>query len=378
VGSISGALVRTYTYDTAGNTTADGSATYAYDDSGRMISATKGGLTGTYWINALGQRVRKSVGGTSTYFVYDESGHLVGEYGGGGALIQETVWFGDIPVATLRPKTGGGVDAFYVHTDHLSTPRRISRPSDNVVVWRWDSDPFGSAGANQDPDGDATIFAYNLRFPGQYADFETGLNYNYFRDYDPNTGRYVQSDPIGLAGGMNTLTYAYASPNSLSDPTGLDVTVNITGRTLSSTGNSISGTINVTSTISLIAPFNGHTIENSQAGENHDKPPVPGGSHAAHIRTDRNPNRIELQNVIGYTNIQIHIGNDPGDFMGCFGVGNSKSLDFIGNSVAAMNEILSIVQADGTGNITVNVGPAPSPAPLGPLTPSVNPFPLGF
>ena len=219
--SVSGSLVRTYGYDAAGNTTSDGTATYAYDDSGRMVSVTKAGVTATYSINALGQRVKKAVSGVSTYFVYDEAGHLVGEYDGSGVLIQETIWFGDIPVAVLKPNGSGGVNLFYIHTDHLNTPRRISRPSDNVIVWRWESGPFGVTPANQDQDGDGVMFSYNLRFPGQYYDAESGLHYNYFRDYDPATGRYVQSDLIGLEGGINTYGYVRGSPTMIIDPAGL-------------------------------------------------------------------------------------------------------------------------------------------------------------
>lgn len=218
--SVSGALSRTYSYDNTGNTTGDGSATFTYNDAGRMVSATKASVTTTYALNALGQRVKKTTSGSSTYFVYDEAGHLVGEYDNSGNLVQETVWFGDTPVATLRPN-GGGVNLFYIHTDHLNTPRRISKPSDNIVVWRWDSDPFGTSAVNEDPDGNATLFFYNLRFPGQYFDAETGLHYNYFRDYDPATGRYPQSDPIGLNGGLNTYAYLDSDPLSSVDPLGL-------------------------------------------------------------------------------------------------------------------------------------------------------------
>jgi RHS repeat-associated protein len=89
------------------------------------------------------------------------------------------------------------------------------------VIWRWESDPFGATAANQDPDGDAVTFTYNLRFPGQYFDAETGLNQNYFRDYDPAIGRYSESDPIGLEGGLNPYLYANGNPLAYSDAYGL-------------------------------------------------------------------------------------------------------------------------------------------------------------
>jgi RHS repeat-associated protein len=209
-------------YDSAGNTTSNGAVGFTYTGAGRMTSASGSAGSATFAVNALGQRVGKTSSGTTTLFAYDEAGHLVGEYTGAGALIEETVWLGDIPIATLRPKAGGGVDIYYVHTDHLNTPCRVSRPTDNSIVWRWTSDPYGNGFVDEDPDADGAPFPYNLRFPGQYYDVETGLVYNGARYYDQQSGRYAQSDPIGLAGGSYS-TYAYADGNPITniDPDGL-------------------------------------------------------------------------------------------------------------------------------------------------------------
>jgi RHS repeat-associated protein len=210
VSSIAGALARTYAYDNAGNTLAFGGASFTYNLRGRMVSASNGGVTATYTYNALGQRIRRVAGGVTTLYVYDEAGHLAGEYTGAGDLIQETVWLGDTPVATLRPDGSGGVSLYYVHADHLNTPRLVTDTSNNIR-WRWDSDPFGTTTPDENSAG-LGVFEYSLRFPGQQYDEIVRLHYNYFRDYDPSVGRYVQSDPIGLEGGLNTFRYADANP----------------------------------------------------------------------------------------------------------------------------------------------------------------------
>jgi len=160
-------------------------------------------------------------GGTSgtVLYTYDEAGHLLGEYDASGALIEETVWLGDTPVATLRPN-GGAVSIYYVHSDSLNTPRQVTRPSDNTVMWTWSSDPFGTDAANPNPSG-AGPFAFNLRFPGQIFDGEAGLHQNGFRDYDPAIGRYPTADPSGLAGGLNPYRYSAGNPISNFDPLGL-------------------------------------------------------------------------------------------------------------------------------------------------------------
>jgi RHS repeat-associated protein len=108
---------------------------------------------------------------------------------------------------------------YYFHNDHLGTPQAMSDASGRKV-WEAEYDPFGKATVNQDPDGDGQIVTNNLRFPRQYYDAETGLHYNYHRDYDPSTGRYLQPDPIGLEGGLNLYAYVEGNPVSSVDPTG--------------------------------------------------------------------------------------------------------------------------------------------------------------
>jgi RHS repeat-associated protein len=218
ISSISGALPRTYSYDPAGNVLSYATVTATYNNRGRMKTLTKGAVTASYVYNALGQFVKQSGGPSGTLlYVYDEAGHLLGEYTATGTLIQETLWMGDTPVASIRP---GTPSLYYVHTDHLNTPRRVTRPSDNKLMWSWYSDPFGADLPNENPAAGGT-FKYNLRFPGQLYDSQAGLSQNYFRDYDPAIGRYVQSDPIGLKGGINTYAYANENPVSRIDPSGL-------------------------------------------------------------------------------------------------------------------------------------------------------------
>lgn len=275
--SYSGPLATTFGYDDAGNVTGDGINTYQYDDRNRLVSVNNGPVR--YGLNALGQRVFKYgvptirpgdanadgfinakdmdaiismiLGGPAVpgnadctqdlkitvqdlvcvsniaragdqppdtvkiHFAYDEAGQLLGEYDVKGNPIQETLWFGGMPVAVTRNN-----QTYFIHADHLGTPRAII-DNTNTVVWRWDSDPFGTTPPTEDPDGNGVAFKYNPRFPGQYFDQETGLHYNYFRTYDPKTGRYFETDPIGLSGGLNLFSYASGSPVSAADPFGL-------------------------------------------------------------------------------------------------------------------------------------------------------------
>jgi len=109
---------------------------------------------------------------------------------------------------------------YQIHSDHLATPKLLTNASE-AVVWKAEHQAFGKAVVDEDPDNNSTDVTLNIRYPGQYFDAETGLHYNWHRYYDPNTGRYLQRDLIGLADGPNPYSYVSQNPLNLWDFTGL-------------------------------------------------------------------------------------------------------------------------------------------------------------
>lgn len=163
--------------------------------------------------NGKGEQVRRTATG-STVMVHDESGHWLGEYTSDGVPLQQVVWLDDQPVGLLTGAGEGNPSLHYIEADALGTPRTIIEAERNVAVWQWPlkGEAFGKDVPVEDSDGDGIRLTFNLRFPGQRYDAVSGLNYNYFRDYEPITGRYAESDPIGLAGGISTFGYVKGSP----------------------------------------------------------------------------------------------------------------------------------------------------------------------
>lgn len=213
---------RSLIYDNAGNTTNDSAGyTSTYDLAGRMTTLKKAGITTTYSVDGMNRRVRKfsSTGAASTIiFVYDQQGQLLGEYSNTGTALREYIWLNNTPIAMFTPDPANSANpplTYYFHTDHLGTPRVVT-DKNNALRWRWLAEPFGTT-TPENLGG----FTQPLRFPGQYADAESGLNYNYFRDYDSSIGRYTTFDPIGLAGGINGYSYVGGNPVSYTDPKGL-------------------------------------------------------------------------------------------------------------------------------------------------------------
>ncbi len=240
------------TYDANGNTTQIGTNAFVFDNSNRLVHAADY----DYYYNGKGERVVKftqttggggasvskatpaGVGQTTvvdqTTFVYSESGALLSDTesttrynmlsrAAGAITIAATeyIWLDATLVGIVRDG-----NLYYAETDQLGTPRRVILPGNttatDAIAWAWDY--FGSAFGEHAPDEDPSSngpFTLNLRFPGQYFDAETGLGYNYFRDYESGTGRYVESDPAGLRGGISTYSYAMLNPLSNHDRLGL-------------------------------------------------------------------------------------------------------------------------------------------------------------
>ena len=267
-----------YTMDANGAITSDGLRRYEFDAANRLAAMTVGAVdtspTNRYVHNALGQRLFKTEpqfppaagdendpsfmasliaffsnlwgGSTSTanpsaseklgyQYYYDEDGSLLYELGAGGANSTGAAHYvylptpsGPMPIAFYN-----GSKHYAIHTDHLNTPRRLTNSS-KQVAWQWAFSAFGdeqpTTGKNRyvdpasTPNAGSTTIAdvtFNLRYPGQYFDKESNLHYNYFRSYDSRTGRYSQSDPIGLDGGWNRFTYVDGDGVNASDPFGL-------------------------------------------------------------------------------------------------------------------------------------------------------------
>ena len=222
-----------YGYDNNNRIAASPSLTYAFDADGNMLSRSDGvtlvhdarnklrqyatgSITANYLYDAVGRRIRKSVNGDDVWMLWDGA-NLLGEFNAAGTRLKRYAYL-DGSYAPVQLQDANGT--YYVHSDHAQAPRLVTNATAQTE-WRSRHHAFGGALVEADVDGDGISLQFNRRLPGQDYDPESGLVYNYYRNFDPATGRYVQSDPLGHLGGINTYAYAANNPLMVIDPYGL-------------------------------------------------------------------------------------------------------------------------------------------------------------
>jgi len=213
---ITGFQATTFYHDALGNMTGSNrGVTYTYDTFNRMASSTRDGVTANYLYNSLNERVWKASAAYGGHrYVYGPGSRLLAERRESDGAWTQYLWFGGIVVGLVRSN-----QLYHVNSDHLGRPESVTN-SAKAVVWRARNTAFHRLTQTD------SIGGFNLGFPGQYWDQESSLWYNINRYYDPRLGRYTQSDPVGLAGGLNSYAYVGGNPVSRTDPTGF-VTVSV-------------------------------------------------------------------------------------------------------------------------------------------------------
>ena len=231
--AISGAPTRAFTYDANGNILTDVRAgvtyAYTYNNANRLRTVTvAGNLKATYTYSALEQLairvLTNSTPSGTIHSIYDLDGNLIVEANDLGQTVREYVWNPETEIAPTGASRGGiarpiavvdGVNGlmpalYFVQVDHLNRPVRMTN-SAKAAVWTAVWKPFG------EPQSITGAASLDARFPGQWFQLESGLSYNWHRQYDASTGRYAQPDPLGFVDGPGRFGYARSTPAALVD-----------------------------------------------------------------------------------------------------------------------------------------------------------------
>jgi RHS repeat-associated protein len=221
-----GADEQTYIYDANGNTIEQKSGdplspsktrTFLYNAGERLSEVQDNGISiGKYQYDPMGRRIRKEAAGRTTWFQYADEG-LLAEFSESGQLAQAYGWmpnelWGTGPVWLTNINKGWS--PYFYQNDNLGTPQRLTS-ADGTKVWQVFSEAFGRSNVS------FSDMENNIRFPGQYYDVEIDVVYNYYRYYNYDSGRYIESDPIGIRGGINFFSYTSNKPTSMVDRLGL-------------------------------------------------------------------------------------------------------------------------------------------------------------
>jgi RHS repeat-associated protein len=202
----------TYTNSTNGNITSNSTSTFGYDAENRLVSFDTTGTASdaTYAYDALGRRVKKTVNGTSTFFVYDGD-DIIADYSSAGTLLREYI-HGDKVDEILAMQEGA--NTYYYHYDGLGSVTEITDDT-GAIVENYTYDPSGT------PSVTTSTINNRYRFTGREYDEESGLYHYRARAYSPSIGRFMQRDPIGILGGINLYAYVGNRPINYTDAYGL-------------------------------------------------------------------------------------------------------------------------------------------------------------
>jgi RHS repeat-associated protein len=332
-------------YDANANITSETGWIYIYDLSNQLIRVLQdSNLVAEYTYNGAGQRIKKVTQTETRIFHYDLMAHLIAETNQSGQMLAEYVYLRDQLLGMINP----GELAYYFHNDHLGTPRVLTNDT-QAIAWKAVYAPFGEVVPS------IQTVENPFRFPGQYYDAETGLHYNYFRYYNPQTGRYISPDPIGLEGGINLFVYVRGNPLRWIDPFGLyEIIVNDLGGRY---GSPYGGTI-------IVIGDNGTTVivnGSSWPNPNNANPGIePGTYNTAYSATGHHgtdpavlfPGAIPTLNINPNNNlqpnatyIQLHCGDTQT---------NRGSAGCLTIQPDQCEQVWNVLQSGQTGTVTIN------------------------
>jgi len=212
----------TYQFDANGNQTrktnkaTSAFTTYEYDAENKLVRVVSNGTTSNYKYDGLGRRVEKeiiAVSTTVTRYVYDNEDILL-ELDGSNNITARYTHGPGIDEPLIMEKAGA---SFFYHADGLGSITELTNQS-GAVTQRYTYSSFGKIESQLDPN-----FVQLYSFTSREFDIEIGSYFYRARNYDGASGRFLTSDPIGLAGGLNLYIYAESNPLRFTDPTGLDV-----------------------------------------------------------------------------------------------------------------------------------------------------------